>query len=127
MAPDLRLSTITVLAIRDRMLAQAASHILKPKRIWSPSITLFRGRNSLPILSHTFRTPPASSSLQNKPVLSRPCSFLHHPSASVSAAMSFKGPLDHYRLPTDVRPRHYDLTIRTDLEKEKFSGFVKIE
>ncbi|KAH9169597.1 leucyl aminopeptidase [Lactarius sanguifluus] len=34
---------------------------------------------------------------------------------------------DHYRLPTEVRPRHYDLTIRTDLEKEKFTGFVKIE
>jgi aminopeptidase 2 len=41
--------------------------------------------------------------------------------------MSSKGPLDHYRLPTDVRPRHYNLTIRTDLEKEKFSGFVKID
>ncbi|KAH8986246.1 leucyl aminopeptidase [Lactarius hatsudake] len=34
---------------------------------------------------------------------------------------------DHYRLPTEVRPRHYDLTIRTDLEKEKFTGFVKID
>jgi aminopeptidase 2 len=41
--------------------------------------------------------------------------------------MSSNKPLDHYRLPTDVRPRHYDLTIRTDLEKEKFSGFVRIE
>lgn len=41
--------------------------------------------------------------------------------------MSSKKSLDHYRLPTDVRPRHYDLTIRTDLEKEKFSGFVRIE
>jgi aminopeptidase 2 len=35
--------------------------------------------------------------------------------------------IDNYRLPTDVRPTHYDLTIRTDLEKEKFAGFVKIE
>ncbi|KAH9964734.1 peptidase family M1-domain-containing protein [Lactifluus volemus] len=35
--------------------------------------------------------------------------------------------LHHYRLPTDVRPRHYDLTIRTDLEKERFAGFVKID
>ncbi|KAI0280676.1 peptidase family M1-domain-containing protein [Russula aff. rugulosa BPL654] len=41
--------------------------------------------------------------------------------------MSSKKPLDHYRLPTDVRPRHYDLTIRTDLEKEKFSGFARID
>ena len=38
-----------------------------------------------------------------------------------------ENPSDHYRLPTEVRPRHYNLTIRTDLEKEKFVGFVKIE
>jgi hypothetical protein len=41
--------------------------------------------------------------------------------------MSSEKALDHYRLPTDLRPRHYDLTIRTDLEKERFFGFVKIE
>jgi hypothetical protein len=111
------------LAIRDRMLAQIASHILKSKPIWPPSITHFRGRNPLPLLSHALGSPRIFA--KNKPVLSRPCSFLHHPSAPVSAAMSSKG--DHYRLPTDVRPRHYNLTIRTDLEKEKFSGFVKIE
>jgi hypothetical protein len=29
-----------------------------------------------------------------------------------------------FRLPTDVRPTHYDLTIRTDLEKQTFDGFV---
>ena len=38
-----------------------------------------------------------------------------------------ENPSDHYRLPTEVRPRHYNLTIKTDLEKEKFGGFVKIE
>ncbi|KZV77286.1 hypothetical protein PENSPDRAFT_568462 [Peniophora sp. CONT] len=31
-----------------------------------------------------------------------------------------------FRLPTNVKPTHYDLTIRTDLEKEAFSGAVKI-
>ncbi|KAI0253583.1 leucyl aminopeptidase [Lactifluus subvellereus] len=41
--------------------------------------------------------------------------------------MSSGKPLDHYRLPTDIRPRHYDLTIRTDLQKERFTGFVKID
>jgi hypothetical protein len=41
--------------------------------------------------------------------------------------MSSEKAIDHYRLPTDLRPRHYDLIIRTDLEKEKFSGFVKIQ
>ncbi|KAI0318713.1 peptidase family M1-domain-containing protein [Amylostereum chailletii] len=32
-----------------------------------------------------------------------------------------------YRLPTDVLPTHYDLTLRTDLEKEAFEGVVKID
>ncbi|KAI0064922.1 leucyl aminopeptidase [Artomyces pyxidatus] len=36
-------------------------------------------------------------------------------------------PSDAYRLPTDVRPKHYDLTVRTDLEKETFEGVVKID
>ncbi|ESK92997.1 leucyl aminopeptidase [Moniliophthora roreri MCA 2997] len=31
-----------------------------------------------------------------------------------------------YRLPTNVKPSHYDLTIRTDLDKLTFDGFVKI-
>lgn len=29
-----------------------------------------------------------------------------------------------YRLPTDVKPTHYDVTVRTDLEALKFDGFV---
>ncbi|KAH9942750.1 peptidase family M1-domain-containing protein [Amylocystis lapponica] len=33
---------------------------------------------------------------------------------------------DSYRLPTDVKPTHYDLTIRTDLETLTFDGIVKI-
>ncbi|KIP12371.1 hypothetical protein PHLGIDRAFT_32955 [Phlebiopsis gigantea 11061_1 CR5-6] len=31
-----------------------------------------------------------------------------------------------YRLPTDVKPTHYDLTIRTDLKDLKFDGYVTI-
>ncbi|KAL0066569.1 Aminopeptidase 2 mitochondrial [Marasmius tenuissimus] len=31
-----------------------------------------------------------------------------------------------YRLPTDVKPTHYDLTVRTDLDKLVFDGFVII-
>lgn len=31
-----------------------------------------------------------------------------------------------YRLPTNVKPRHYDLTIRTDFERLKFGGLVNI-
>lgn len=36
-------------------------------------------------------------------------------------------PFDAYRLPTDVHPKHYDLTVRTDLENETFEGVVGIE
>ncbi|KAK7693087.1 hypothetical protein QCA50_002652 [Cerrena zonata] len=31
-----------------------------------------------------------------------------------------------YRLPTNLKPKHYDLTVRTDLEKLKFDGFVEV-
>ena len=31
-----------------------------------------------------------------------------------------------YRLPTNVRPTHYDVTVQTNLEKLTFRGFVKI-
>ena len=37
------------------------------------------------------------------------------------------GDADQYRLPTNVKPTHYDVTIKTDLEKFKFQGFVKIK
>ncbi|KAG9104921.1 Aminopeptidase 2 mitochondrial [Ceratobasidium sp. 370] len=36
-------------------------------------------------------------------------------------------PAEEYRLPTNVRPSHYDLTIQTDLEALTFKGFVIVE
>lgn len=53
----------------------------------------------------------------------RYCSTIAH---SMSAAPATKTH-DEYRLPLDVKPTHYDLTIRTDLEKLTFDGFVKIQ
>ena len=32
---------------------------------------------------------------------------------------------DQYRLPTNVKPTHYDVVIKTDLEASSFQGFVK--
>lgn len=32
---------------------------------------------------------------------------------------------DQYRLPTDVKPTHYDVVVKTDLEKLTFQGVVK--
>ena len=58
------------------------------------------------------------------------CTFHNTPIVSAeimsTTPSTTKNP-DEYRLPTDVRPTHYDLTIRTDLEKETFDGAVKIE
>ncbi|TFK50212.1 hypothetical protein OE88DRAFT_1736470 [Heliocybe sulcata] len=34
---------------------------------------------------------------------------------------------EDYRLPTNIKPKHYDLTIRTDLEKHTFDGFVTVD
>jgi hypothetical protein len=35
--------------------------------------------------------------------------------------------IDESRLPTNVRPTHYDLSVRTDLEKKTFNGVVVIQ
>jgi len=33
---------------------------------------------------------------------------------------------DEYRLPTDLLPKHYDLTIKTHLDTLQYSGIAKI-
>ncbi|KDQ59543.1 hypothetical protein JAAARDRAFT_33120 [Jaapia argillacea MUCL 33604] len=43
-------------------------------------------------------------------------------SGAVSKASS-----DGFRLPEDIVPTHYDVTVKTDLEKLAFDGFVKID
>ncbi|KAI0075828.1 hypothetical protein K474DRAFT_1663834 [Panus rudis PR-1116 ss-1] len=55
-----------------------------------------------------------------------PCSTLAIMSGAGSAPQSSKDP-NEFRLPTDLKPIHYDLTVRTDLEKLKFDGFVKVD
>ncbi|KAF9054698.1 leucyl aminopeptidase [Panaeolus papilionaceus] len=44
---------------------------------------------------------------------------------STTAAPTSKE-VENYRLPTSVKPTHYDVTLRTDLEAENFAGLVKI-
>ncbi|KAF9533369.1 leucyl aminopeptidase [Crepidotus variabilis] len=34
---------------------------------------------------------------------------------------------DQYRLPTDIKPTHYNITIKTDLEKLAFHGLIKVD
>lgn len=43
------------------------------------------------------------------------------------ATLTTPGAPDEYRLPTNVKPAHYDVTIKTDLENLSFEGFVRIE
>ncbi|KAI0933682.1 hypothetical protein AcV5_005768 [Taiwanofungus camphoratus] len=47
--------------------------------------------------------------------------------SSASAAPNPSQPQVDYRLPTDIKPTHYDLTVRTDLKESKFDGVVKID
>ena len=44
-----------------------------------------------------------------------------------SATAQPNAPEDKHRLPLNVKPLHYDITIRTDLEKLTFEGSVAIE
>jgi hypothetical protein len=46
--------------------------------------------------------------------------------ASMTASDTAK-PLESYRLPLEIKPTHYDVTVHTDLKKLIFDGFVKIE
>lgn len=85
------------------------------------------------------KVPTAASTLDLKPRHQRSLSpfnsqrfycALHSlamsaPAGSVSAQPSV--PADEHRLPLDVKPIHYDVTVRTDLEKLKFDGSVAIE
>lgn len=43
------------------------------------------------------------------------------------ASLTTPGASDEYRLPTNVKPTHYDVTIKTDLENQTFEGFVRID
>ena len=105
---------------------------------WSPSIS--KGRNPLPSFSQILRTQAQACprdcdascfcvlASTNSPLLHCHCS-LHHGPLDISAAFmaSSDNRSNHYRLPTKVCPRHFSLTIRTDLKKEKVTGFVKLE
>lgn len=50
--------------------------------------------------------------------------FNHANMSGGPAVIEGSKPRDEYRLPTDVKPKHYDVTLRTDLEKSRFDGYV---
>ncbi|KAJ7905297.1 leucyl aminopeptidase [Mycena olivaceomarginata] len=70
---------------------------------------------SPPGVRHLFNLPRARHAPSFQP-------FLSHQKSPYCAM----APLDKYRLPVNVEPRHYDVTIWTDLKTFKFGGFVNI-
>ena len=67
------------------------------------------------------RSIPGLSYLSAPLSRSRYCSLAHMVSPPTQKAS------DEYRLPTKVKPTHYDVTIKTDIENQVFEGFVQIE
>ncbi|KAF8682603.1 ERAP1-like C-terminal domain [Rhizoctonia solani] len=58
----------------------------------------------------------------------RPCfTSSHNIAMSAPAQQDTPKPREEYRLPTNARPTHYDLTIQTDLDALTFKGFVIID
>lgn len=60
------------------------------------------------------------------PRLARSC-FTHARMSAGPVAVPTDTPADKFRLPTSVKPAHYDLTVRTDLEKLVFDGYVTVQ
>jgi hypothetical protein len=89
----------------------------------------FDGRTQIRQLVHQTRQSEAGFRLRSYNSISS--AFLWTPrfycTTSVQMTASTADTLQNqYRLPVDVKPIHYDVTIRTDLEKTEYQGFVKI-
>ena len=54
-------------------------------------------------------------------------SYCTFESMAPTATATSKVSPDEHRLPLEVKPKHYDVTLRTDLEKLVFDGSVSIE
>ncbi|OBZ75470.1 Aminopeptidase 1 [Grifola frondosa] len=94
------------------------------------------------LVSSAFRLQPPRKSLSlctasalasTHPSLSRLCPYIRNHSTAAShitmASFTPPSPPDdqaNYRLPTSVKPTHYNLTVRTDLVNSKFDGTVEI-
>lgn len=61
------------------------------------------------------------------PISALPSPQLRHCSSAHMSSLAKPGAPDEYRLPTNVKPVHYNVTIKTDLEDQTFEGFVRIE
>jgi hypothetical protein len=97
-------------------------------KVTSGSVTLSQKRAYHKVTNHytTLKFRPTNPS-PHFPLT--PSTRSHSSQTSSIASMSpvpATGAPDEYRLPINVKPTHYDLTVRTDLDKHQFEGFVKI-
>ncbi|KAF8969809.1 leucyl aminopeptidase [Flammula alnicola] len=79
-------------------------------------------RHSKTANSRNLNLRPLSSSL----ISSARSSLSNHLHFAQMSNTAPSGDADKYRLPTNVRPTHYDVTIKTDLEELTFQGLVKV-
>jgi hypothetical protein len=94
-----------------------SSRILKVLMEKKRVVALYKLTSGVEVTSHS--TKALQPLYSPSPSLFTPSSSRLY--STSTAAMS------QYRLPEDIRPSHYDLTVRTDLESLTFEGVVKIE
>ena len=82
--------------------------------------------SSIQCMHHMRRGCGIRSQIEIIPRLSYP-SRSHHRSSAHMVSSPTQETTDEYRLPTNVKPAHYDVTIKTDIENQLFEGFVQIE
>ena len=130
----------TLLARPSLRRARLARHLPASPQARPAAESLIRGHVdvvaplcSTPLAARSPAERPTSSSFAHSRRIAAPllrrryCSIL--PEFATGAApgtMSAADPQD-YRLPTDVAPTYYDLTVWTDLENSVFEGVVHIE
>lgn len=91
-----------------------------------------RGGRCLSTVAHVHHTPTVQLQRGRQKTANCRLSLLGAKSFISSSrlqmgSLTTPGAPDEYRLPTNVKPIHYDVTIKTDLEDQTFEGFVRIE
>lgn len=104
-----------------RLLSTRASHTLQvfPRSQWAVNSRHSAGRSLV--------TGIYNRNLQHRLSVCYPIRhYCSHLQDIVMAPPTSNENPDQYRLPTDVKPLHYDVVIKTDLEALTFQGVVKV-
>lgn len=120
----------SIIRVRQRVILQWPLRTLFPSNMHvqlERSRHLFRTTCSCAHQTRQIKTPANSRYLFPSPTRSLAAfKFAKQNTMSTTANPPVEVDHDQYRLPTNVKATHYDVTIKTDLEKLTFQGFVKI-